>query len=162
MPFGLKNAPPTHQRVVSKAFKDYLDDFMKLFLDYFMVFGDLDTHLSKLQKCFKKCWKYGISLNSKKCAFMVFLGMILCFIVSKEGKLLDPKKFKMIIKMPIPKNPHDIQVFNSLAQFYQCFVKKIAFYGTHHNNNAKIEKKSFGFKNAKMHRRPQSKNTWRP
>jgi hypothetical protein len=48
MPFGFKNAPPTYQKVVSKAFKDYLDDFMKLFLDDFMVFCDLDTHLSKL------------------------------------------------------------------------------------------------------------------
>jgi hypothetical protein len=58
---------------------------------------------------------------------MVFSGMILCFIVSKEGKLLDPKKVETIIKMPVPKNPHDIQVFDILAQFYQCFVKKIAF-----------------------------------
>jgi hypothetical protein len=31
---------------------------------------------------------------------------------------LDPKKVEAIIKMPIPKNPHDIQVFNGLAQFY--------------------------------------------
>jgi hypothetical protein len=56
-----------------------------------MVFNDLDTHLSKLQKCFKKCWEYGIGLNPKKCVFMVSSGMILGFIVSKEGKLLDPK-----------------------------------------------------------------------
>jgi hypothetical protein len=50
MPFGLNNAPPTYQIVVNKAFKDYLDDFMKLFLDDFTVFNDLDTYLSKLQK----------------------------------------------------------------------------------------------------------------
>jgi hypothetical protein len=43
---------------------------------------------------FKKCPEYGISLNLDKCAFMVFSGMILGFIVSKEGKLLDPKKAK--------------------------------------------------------------------
>jgi hypothetical protein len=55
MPFGFKNAPPTYQRMVSKAFKDYLDEFMKLFLDDFMVFCDLDTQLSKLRKCFEKC-----------------------------------------------------------------------------------------------------------
>jgi hypothetical protein len=118
MPFGLKNAPPTHQKVVNKAFKNYLDDFMKKNLDDFTIFSDLDKHLSKLQKCFEKCWEYGISLNMEKCAFMVFLGMIICFIVSKEGKLLDPKKVKVIIKMHVSKNPHDIQVFNSLAQFY--------------------------------------------
>jgi len=44
--------------------------------------------------------------------------MILRFIVSKEGKLLDPKKVEAIIKMPIPKNLHNIPVFNGLAQFY--------------------------------------------
>jgi hypothetical protein len=31
MPFSLKNAPPTYQQMVNKAFKNYLDDFMKLF-----------------------------------------------------------------------------------------------------------------------------------
>jgi hypothetical protein len=36
---------------------------------------------------------------------MVFSGMILFFIVSKEGKLLDPKKIRAIINMPLPKNP---------------------------------------------------------
>jgi len=49
MLFGLNNAPPTYQIVMNKTFKDYLDDFMKLFLDDFMIFNDLDTHLFKLQ-----------------------------------------------------------------------------------------------------------------
>jgi hypothetical protein len=36
---------------------------------------------------------------------MGFLGMILGFIVSNEGKLLNPKKIQAIINMPPPKNP---------------------------------------------------------
>jgi hypothetical protein len=36
---------------------------------------------------------------------MVFLGMILGFIISKEGKLLDPKNIQAIVNMPPPKNP---------------------------------------------------------
>ncbi len=114
-PFGFKNAPPTYQRVVNKAFKDYLDDFMKLFLDDFMIFNDLNTHLSKLRKCFKKCREYEISFNPKKCAFMVLLNMVLRFIVSKEVKLPNPKKVEVIVKMPVPKNAHNIQVFNGLT-----------------------------------------------
>jgi hypothetical protein len=54
----------------------------------------------------------------EKCAFMVLLGTILRLSVLKEGKLLDPKKVEVIIKIFIPKNLHDIQVFNGLAQFY--------------------------------------------
>jgi hypothetical protein len=48
MPFGLKNALTTNQKAMNKAFKDYVVDFVKLFLDDFMIFSDLDTHLSKL------------------------------------------------------------------------------------------------------------------
>jgi hypothetical protein len=45
MPFGVKNGPPTYQKVVSKAFKDYLDKFMKKILDDFIVYNDMDIHL---------------------------------------------------------------------------------------------------------------------
>ncbi len=55
MPFGFKNVPPTYQWVVNTTFKDYLGVFMKLFLDDFSVFNDLNTHLTKLQLCFYKC-----------------------------------------------------------------------------------------------------------
>jgi hypothetical protein len=37
MPFGVKNGAPTYQIVVTNAFKEYLDSFMKLFLDDFTV-----------------------------------------------------------------------------------------------------------------------------
>jgi hypothetical protein len=92
MPFGVKNGPPTYQKAVTKAFREYLDSFMKIFLDDFIVYSDMESHLQKLKLCFQKCKEYGITLNLDKCAFMVFLGMILGFIVSKEGKLPDPKK----------------------------------------------------------------------
>jgi hypothetical protein len=36
---------------------------------------------------------------------MVFSGLILKFIISKEGKVLDPKKVQAIMNMPIPTNP---------------------------------------------------------
>jgi hypothetical protein len=65
---------------------------MKIFLDDFMVYSDMESHLQKLRLCFQKCWEYGISLNLDKCAFMVFSKMISGFIVSKKRKLPDPKK----------------------------------------------------------------------
>ncbi len=37
MPFGGKNGPTTFQKVVTKSFKEYLDNFMKIFLDDFIV-----------------------------------------------------------------------------------------------------------------------------
>jgi hypothetical protein len=92
MLFGVKNGPPTYQRVVTKAFGEYLDSFMKTVLDDFIVYSDMENHLQKLKLCFQKCREYGISLNPKKCAFMVFSRMIWGFIIPKEGKLPDLRK----------------------------------------------------------------------
>jgi hypothetical protein len=43
--FGVKHGPPTYQRAVTKTFREYIDVFMKIFLDDFMVFNDLWFHL---------------------------------------------------------------------------------------------------------------------
>jgi hypothetical protein len=88
---------------------------MKIFLDDFTMYSDMGSHLQKPRLCFQKCREYGISLNPNKCAFMVFLGMILGFIISKEEKLPNPKKVQTIVNMPPPKNPQQIQVFNGMA-----------------------------------------------
>jgi hypothetical protein len=66
MPFGVKNGLPTYQRVVTKAFHEYINIFMKIFLDDFTTFSDLTTHLEELKKCFFKCKVFGISLNPSK------------------------------------------------------------------------------------------------
>jgi hypothetical protein len=31
MPFGVKNGPPTYQKVITKGFCEYIDMFMKIF-----------------------------------------------------------------------------------------------------------------------------------
>jgi hypothetical protein len=91
MPFGLKIVPPTFQQVVSTTFKDYIGVFMKLFLDDFNMFNDLNTHLTKLQLCFDKC--VIISLNHKKCMFLMHSSIILGYEVSKEGAIRYEENF---------------------------------------------------------------------
>jgi hypothetical protein len=45
MSFGLKNGPPTFQRTMTKAFRKYMDNFMKIFLDDFTIYNDMKIHL---------------------------------------------------------------------------------------------------------------------
>ncbi len=92
MPFGVKNGPPTFEKIVNKTFKEYLNHSMKIFLDDFMVYNDMESHLMKLNLCFQKCKYYKINLNLEKCAFMVFSRLILGFIIIEEGKIPDPTK----------------------------------------------------------------------
>jgi hypothetical protein len=104
MPFGVKNGPPIFQKIVNKTFKEYLDQFMKIFLDDFKVYNDMESHLMKFKLCFKKCTEYLINLNPKKCAFKVISRLILGFIVSKEGKIQDLKKAQALVNMLVPTN----------------------------------------------------------
>ncbi len=127
MPFSVKNGPLTFQGIVNRTLKKYLDKFMKIFLDDFMVYDDMEIYFIKLRFCFQKFWKYKSSLHLEKCAFMVFSRLILGFIVSKKGIILDLKKVQAIINMLVPTNPQQIQVFNGMVQFYKCFIKNFAF-----------------------------------
>jgi hypothetical protein len=68
----------------------------------------MESHLMKFKLCFQKCKEYKINLNPKKCAYMVFSRLILRFIVSKEGKMINPKKVQAIVNMPVLTNPQQI------------------------------------------------------
>jgi len=105
MRFGVKNGPPTYQKVITQTFHEYIDVFIKIFLDDFIIFNDLSTHLEKLTKCFFKCKKFVIRLNPNKCAFMVFLKTILGFIIFNKVKVTDPNKVQALVNMPIPTTP---------------------------------------------------------
>jgi len=56
---------------------------------------------------------------------MVFSRIILGFIVSKEGKVMDPKKVEALVNMPVLTTPHEIQVFKGSSHFYKCFIKNL-------------------------------------
>jgi hypothetical protein len=81
---------------------------------------------------------------------MVFLGMILGFIVFKEGKLPNPKKIQVIINMPPFKNCQQIQVFNGMAQFYRCFIKTLLLLWHLSLNSLEKQKLFFKQRNVRM------------
>ncbi len=53
MPFGVKNGPLIFQKARSKSFGKYLDRFMKIFLDDFTIYSDMESHMMKLNFAFR-------------------------------------------------------------------------------------------------------------
>jgi hypothetical protein len=45
MPFGVKNGPPTFKRDMTKSFRENMDYFMKIFMDDFTRYSDMEIHL---------------------------------------------------------------------------------------------------------------------
>jgi hypothetical protein len=68
---------------MQKMFRGKFVAIVEIFLDDFIMYSDMESHLQKLKLCFQKCKEYGINLNLNKCAFLVFSRMTLGFIISK-------------------------------------------------------------------------------
>ncbi|XP_013614472.1 PREDICTED: RNA-directed DNA polymerase homolog [Brassica oleracea var. oleracea] len=70
MPFGLKNARATYQRLVNRMFADKLGNTMEFYIDDMLVKSlRAKDHLNHLQDCFKTLNEYGMKLNPAKCTF---------------------------------------------------------------------------------------------
>jgi hypothetical protein len=66
-------------------------------------------------------------LESREVHFLVYLGVILGYVVSKAWKLFDLKNILVIMNMLASKTPKYIQGFHGMALFNQCFIKNFAF-----------------------------------
>src|SRR5271156_1480600 len=123
MPFGLMNAPATFQRLMSHAFKEYLWDFLEVYMDDLCIHSDKQNqHVEHLKLIFEKCRIYRICLNPKKCVFMVRQGKILGHIVSKNGISTDFKKIEVIVMLPRPQNAIQVQGFMGHCGYYRRFI----------------------------------------
>jgi len=75
MPFGLKNAGATFQRMVNKVFRDLIGSTMEVYIDDMLVKSVQRTdHLQRLDKVFNLLRQYKVKLNLEKCTFRVAYG----------------------------------------------------------------------------------------
>ena len=108
-------------------FTDMVEQFLEVFMDDFLVFGDsYDDCLSNLSKVLKRCEETNLVLNWEKCHFMVKEGIVLGHKVSKQGIEVDKAKIEVIEKLPPPNSVKNIRSFLGHAGFYRRFIKDIS------------------------------------
>ena len=83
MPFDLKNAATTYQRLVTKIFRLLLGNTMEAFIDDMLVKSkERFNHTKHLQEAFELLQRYDMKLNPLKCEFGVNSGKFLGFMVT--------------------------------------------------------------------------------
>ena len=83
MPFGLKNAGATYQRLMNKMFTHQIGRNLQVYVDDMLVKSlHEDDHLGDLHETFDKLRSYNMKPNPNKCAFGVATGKFLGFMVS--------------------------------------------------------------------------------
>ena len=83
MPFGLKNARATYQKLVNKMFNKQIGRNMEIYVDDMLVKSkEKLAHLDDLKETFTTLQQYQMKLNPSKCVFGVASGKFLDFMVS--------------------------------------------------------------------------------
>ena len=86
MPFGLKNAGATYQRLMNKMFVQQIGRNVQVYVDDVLVKSRREEdHLEDLKETFSTLCSYNMKLNPRKCAFGVTAGKFLGFMVSQRG-----------------------------------------------------------------------------
>ncbi len=111
MPFGLKNAPASFQRLMELVLGDLRGQCCLVYLDDIITYSPSVTqHFLDLQMVLRK---------SKFCLEEIkFLGHI----VNTNGIAADPEKVRSIQQYPVPKNLQEVQRFLGLSGWYHRFV----------------------------------------
>ncbi|KAB2626690.1 hypothetical protein D8674_020308 [Pyrus ussuriensis x Pyrus communis] len=118
MPFGLKNAGATYQRLVNSMFAEQIGKNMEVYVDDMLVKSKhADQHIANLSETFSILKKYRMRLNPNKCALGVGSGKFLGFMISQRSIEANPKKIKAIMDMKEPLAEKGQAVADFIAEF---------------------------------------------
>jgi hypothetical protein len=125
MPFGLKNAPSTFQRIMQGLLKDF--EGVEVYLDDIIVHTRTkEEHISLLSRVLAKLAENGIRLRRDKCHFLAKEIEYLGHVITNGSVKPSPKKLEAIQNFPTPRNIAGIQSFVGLANYYRDFVENMA------------------------------------
>lgn len=91
MPFGLKNAGATYQRMMTRMFRDKIGSTVEVYIDDMVVKSQEDQrHMDNLLEVFEILRQHRLCLNADKCVFGVGVGKFLRYMITHRGIKVNP------------------------------------------------------------------------
>ena len=125
MPFGLKNAAQTFQRLMDNVTAQlpgvfaYIDDVL-------VASPTAEDHEHHLRQLFRALRRFGLVVNASKCVFGVREIDFLGHHVSAQGVRPLPAKVEAVRRFERPRSVKALQRFLGLVNFYRRFLPNIA------------------------------------
>jgi transposase InsO family protein len=127
MPFGLKNAPATFQRVMDSVLKHLQNKICLVYMDDIIVFStSLVEHIQNLEQVFNALRQANLKIQLDKTEFLHREVAFLGHIVTENGIKPNPTKIEAVKNYPIPKTQKEIKQFLGLLGYYRKFIKDFA------------------------------------
>ena len=120
MPFGMKNAPATFQRMVNKLVRDI--DGCEGYIDDVVIYSDnWSDHIRQIKRFFQIMREAKLTINLMKSEFGKATVKYLGHIVGQgQVRPLDAK-IQTIVKYPIPTSRKELARFLGMAGYYRNF-----------------------------------------
>ena len=113
MPFGLKNATATFQRIMEKTLEGIPQSWCRVYVDDILVCGstvqELVEHLALVAQ---RLIQAGLKVSARKCKFFKRSAQYLGHIISERGITASPSNILVIQNWPVPSCQREIQGFN--------------------------------------------------
>jgi len=123
MPFGLKNAPATFQRLMDQILSGLQGNDMFVYLDDIVIYAaSLTEHRIKFHKFAERLRQANLKLQPDKCEFLRKEVSYLGHMISKDGVKPDSSKILAVKDFPRPRTNKNIKQFLGLAGYYRRFI----------------------------------------
>ena len=125
MPFGLKNAGQTFQRMMDEILSDL--DYLFVYMDDVLVASrSMEEHLEHFRELFRRLTAHDLVVSPAKCQFgktqIEFLGHS----VTKDGIQPLPEKVAAINAYTVPSSMDELRRFLGMVNFYNRFIPNAA------------------------------------
>jgi len=127
MPYGLKTAGATYQRMINFVLSPVLGRHTMAYLDDVVIYSkNFDDHVRHLEETLHLIEQAGFKLNLNKCQFGVQELKLLGFVVSPNGVTPDPDKTASIASMAAPRNVREVRRFLGASGFFRRHIANYA------------------------------------
>ena len=124
MPFGLKTAPATFQRLMDITLTGLIGTELFVYLEDIVIFADtLEEHEKKFNNLIQRLPKANLHLQPDECEFLRPEIGYLGHIIDKNGFRPDPKKIIAVKEFPVQKTQKNVKRFLGLAGYYRRFIE---------------------------------------
>ena len=125
MPFGLKNAKSTYQKMMTKMFETQLGKNIEVYIDDMVVKSKVvSEHVGDLGSIFEILREHKLRLNASKCSFGVGSRKFLGYMVTHWGIEINPDQVKAINNLQPPRNPKEVQKLTEMTATLNQFISR--------------------------------------
>ena len=127
MPFGLRNAPATFQRLMDTTLSGLTWLFCMVYLDDIIVWSrTFDEHVVHLRAVFRRLAEAGLKVSPKK----IHLGYpelaLLGHVINERGVKPNPAKVEAILAWEPPADRKGLESFLGLTNYYSRLIDNYA------------------------------------